>query len=53
VIASVIKPSKALAEVPKKVERGLASTRGGGGTRLSENSSSIDKLSVASFALEL
>jgi hypothetical protein len=53
VIASVIKLFKALAEVPRKVERGLPSPRGGGGKRLSENSSSVDKLSAPRFSLEL
>ncbi len=52
-IASVTKLSKVLAEVPRKAERGLASPREGGGRRLSENSSSVDKLSVARFSLEL
>ncbi len=52
-IASVIKLSKALAEVSRKVERRLPPPRGGGGRRLSENSSSVDKLSVPRLSLEL
>jgi hypothetical protein len=53
VIASVINLSTALAEVPRKVERGLESPREGGERRLSENSFSVDKLSVPCFSLEL
>ncbi len=52
-IASVIKLFKRLAEVPRKVERGLAFPREGGEGRLSENSFSVDKLSVPHFSLEL
>jgi hypothetical protein len=52
-IASVIKLSKVLAEVPMKVERGLLPPRGDGGRRLSEHSTSVDKLSVPRYSLEL
>ncbi len=51
--AGVTKLSMALAQVPMKVERGMPCPRRGGGRRLSENSSSVDKLSVTSFSLEL
>ncbi len=51
--ASVTKLSKALAQVPRKAERGLRAQRGDGGRGLSENSSSVDKLSVPRFSLEL
>ncbi len=51
--AGVTKLSMALAQVPRKVERGLPSPRRGEGRRLSENSSSLDKLSVPRFSLEL
>ncbi len=51
--AGVTKLFMALAQVLRKVERVLPSPRRGRGSRLSENSSSVDKLSVPRFSLEL
>ncbi len=51
--AGVTKLSMALVQLPRKFERGLPSSRRGGGWRLSKNSSSVDKLSVPRFSLEL